>query len=103
MRNYEHFRGKDGEILLADPKSAKAHWGHNQPEYLEQDDPHFLRRGHTTFPHSQVVFQLTEPSPVADYFHGRPVGNGVVIVEEQQYSGWFSECGIHESKIVWDE
>ena len=103
MRNYEHFRGNGGEILLPDPKSSKGKWGLHQPEYLEPDDPHFLRKGHTTFPHSEVVYQLTEESEAIGLYQGKPFGDGTIIVEEQDYSGGFVEGGIHKSKVVWDE
>jgi len=103
MREYEHIIIKPFGIVFPDKRSAKARWGLNQPEYLDEDSPHFLRKGHTTFPHSTVVYQLTEPSePIGQYNDGKDFGGDTIIVEEEQYAGWFSESGIHKSKIVWD-
>jgi hypothetical protein len=79
-----------GGILLADPKSAKCVYGHDHPEYLDSKDKDFLREGHTTFPHSQLVFQLTPPSK-----------EGMVVVEAQQFSGWYSQMGVSQKKVIW--
>ena len=98
-RTYDHFK-IDGEILIPDPKSAKGKWGLNTPEYLHPKSPHFLREGVDAWGHK--VFQLTEETkPIVDEGHYKGVGGGFITVEQQQFSGGYSECQIHKSKIVW--
>jgi len=106
MREYEHTywrNRKEGkiEILLADKKSAKAKYGHNCPEYLDSDSPHFLREGVANYGNESVtIYQLTEPTrPVSENVKG--IGEGFVTVEAQQYSGVFTEGQVHESRITW--
>jgi len=102
MREFEHFI-VNGEILLPDPRSAKAAYGLHQAEFLDETSPHFLRKGHTTFPRSEVVYQLTEASEPIGIYQGKPCGQGMIIVESEQFSGFFAEMGVHTSKVVWDE
>jgi hypothetical protein len=103
MREYEHVY-REGILVIADPTSAKGKHGLDCPEYLEPTDLHFLRKGHTIFPHSAVIYQLTEETK--GVLGGPPfkeLGGGFIIVEEQQYSGGFTEGGTHKSQIIWEE
>ena len=102
MREYEHLM-VGGEILLPDPKSVKAAYGLQFPEYLDSDSPHFLREGHTLFPDHRVIYQLTEPSEaIIKEGNYSGAGGGYYIVEERQPSGWYAEHGIHKSKVRWE-
>lgn len=85
MRNYEHFK-VGGEILIPDHKSAKAGWGLEHPEYLEQKDKDFLREGKDGNKH---VFQLTPPHA------------GKVVSELEQADGGYTEMGVPEQNIIW--
>lgn len=101
-RKFNHFI-VNGELLLADPKSAKSKYGHNCPEYLPPTDPHFLRRGVATYKDSKTVYQLTEPTPEILVKDGYPIGKGFVTVEIENYSGTYHEGQVHESRIVWED
>jgi hypothetical protein len=90
MRNYEHFI-VNGQILIPDHKSAKAGWGLNHPEYLEQNNSHFLREG-THLQDNSLIFQLTERAD-----------DGRIVAEKQQADGGYAEMGIPENKISWEE
>jgi len=89
MRNYEHFK-VDGQILIPDHKSAKAAYGLDSPEFLEQHDPKFLREGHSTVPNKGLVFQLTEEDKT-----------GRIVAEKEQCDGGYSEMKIPENKVAW--
>jgi hypothetical protein len=99
-RHYDHFKIK-GEILIPDPKSAKGKFGLTTPEYLNPTDPHYLREGIDSYGH--MVFQLTEETQSTTNHFGTPIGSGFITVEREQFSGGFTECQIHKSKIIWKE
>lgn len=100
MREFEHFM-INGEIALADPKSLKAVYGHHFPEAYEQDDPRFLEEVSIKMGNQpdRKAFIVTPPSPGIPMIGREPVGVGFVVVEEEQPSGFYSEMGVHESRI----
>lgn len=103
MREYDHFR-IGGDIVLADPNSAKAKYGHHTPEYMDSSNPDFLREGMAWFASmSMRVFQLTKPSPGVPMLGYEPAGKGFVVCEIQDCSGGYSEGAIHESRITWEK
>lgn len=108
MREYDHFR-IHGEIALADPKSAKAVYGHFFPEFMDSSSKDFLREGIAFLGPRlgySIIYQLTQPSPQIQGLLGDygPVGSGFVVVEEKvPWEDGFRQSCIHKSRIEWKE
>lgn len=101
MRNYEHEMDGNGNILLPDKKSAKATYGLNSKEYMdEESNPNFLREGISKIT-KKPIFQLTKSSsPITVEGNFAGIGEGWIAVEEQDHGGFF-EHGIHKDKVIW--
>ncbi len=79
-------------------ESAKSGYGLHQAEFLAPNHPDFLREGVSKIT-GQPVFQLSGESESIGEFHGKPYGQGQIIVEEKDYGGFF-EHGIQKSKVI---
>jgi hypothetical protein len=77
-------------------ESSKSGYGLNQAEFLASNHPDFLREGRSKVT-GGIIFQLTGESEAIGDFHGKPYGDGMIIVEEIDHGGAF-EHGIHKSK-----
>lgn len=80
-------------------ESAKSGYGLHQAEFLAPNHPDFLREGVSKIT-GEVLFQLSGESQAIGEFHGRPHGEGIIIVEEHDKSDGFFEHGIQKSKVI---
>lgn len=107
-RRYEgNFYAPNGELLIADPKSAKAKYGHQTPEYMDSNDMDFLREGIAYLGPRlgySIIFQLTKPSPGIPMLNADPVGKDFIVVEEKMpWSDGWHECSLHLSRVTWKD
>ncbi len=70
-------------------------YGQNVGEQLPPNE--ILKEMRTTW--GRRVFLVSKPSPGVPTINYGLIGKGVVVVEEEQPSGFFSEGEIHESKL----
>lgn len=86
----DHFIVEPYGILLADPLSSKGHWGLDTPDYMEQDNPDFLREGVAMFKVPILCFMLTQ----AD-------SRGCRVVEAQDASLGYIETKLSDRIVHW--
>jgi len=90
VRHPEHFSTPEYGILIPGKGSSKGPWGLEAAEYLDSDNPDFLREGLAWFPFGMIRF-----------FQLSPAYNDQMIVEAQGASGGYHETKIATSRITW--